>query len=212
MRSNILLASCAALLLTTAGGAYAVAQTAATTADATKDAKAEAKDAKKEAGVAKSKAKVAVKKAKVASKKAAEAAKVADVVVDKETLIKNRIDFMKAQAADNKAIGDYAKGMGSKEAATAAINDIIARNPKLVALFIPGTSSKDYPGKSNAKPEIWSDHDHFAAISKTLLETAQKEADVIKTGTPEEVGAAQANLGKVGCGACHGPFREKLPG
>ena len=26
------------------------------------------------------------------------------------------------------------------------------------------------------------------------------------------VAAAQANLGKVGCGACHGPFREKLPG
>jgi cytochrome c556 len=131
---------------------------------------------------------------------------------DKETLVKNRVDFMKGQAADNKAIGDYAKGMATKEAATKAINDLVERSGKIVAMFPAGTSSTDMPGKSNAKAAIWTDHDKFVAIAKTLHDTAVAEADVIKTGTPEEVGAAQANLGKVGCGACHGPYREKLPG
>ena len=131
---------------------------------------------------------------------------------DEETLVKNRVDFMKAAAADNKAIGDYAKGMATKEAATKAINDLVDRSTKIVGLFPAGTSSADMPGKSNAKPDIWSDHAKFVAVATALHDAAVKEAEVIKSGTPEEVGTAQAALGRTGCGGCHGPFREKLPG
>jgi cytochrome c556 len=130
---------------------------------------------------------------------------------DKAGLVKDRQDFMKAQAADNKVIVDYSKGAADKAAATKAIDDLLARNPKLVGLFVPGTSSTDLPGKSNAKAVIWTDHDHFASIAAALHDAELKTAEAIKTGTPDEAGAARANLGKVGCGACHETFREKLP-
>jgi cytochrome c556 len=136
----------------------------------------------------------------------------AGVAQDKTALVKDRQAFMKAQAADTKAIGDYAKGVGTKEDAIKANIDLQSRNPKLVGLFVQGTSSTDLPGVSNAKAVIWTDHDHFASIAKTLHDLEVSEADVIKTGTPADVGAAQANLGKLGCGGCHATFREKLPG
>ena len=212
MRSNMLLAGAAALILASAGGAFAIAQDTAAAQSAAKDAKASATDAKNASTVAKKKAKVAVKKAAVADKKAGQAEKAAMTDAQKEALIKDRVDFMKAQAADNKAIGDYAKGMATKEQVTKAINDLIDRSAKIPDMFPAGTSSKEFPGKSYAKPDIWSDYDRFAGIAKTLHELATKEAELIKTGTPEDVGKAQAELGKNGCGGCHGPFREKLPG
>jgi cytochrome c556 len=134
------------------------------------------------------------------------------VAQDKTGLVKDRQAFMKAQAADNKAINDYAKGMADKAAATKAIDDLLARNTKIVSLFVPGTSSTDLPGVSNAKAVIWTDHDHFTSIAASLHDLEVSQAALIKTGTPEAVGAAQANLGKTGCGGCHGTFREKLPG
>jgi cytochrome c556 len=136
----------------------------------------------------------------------------AGIAQDKTALVKDRQAFMKAQAADNKAINDYAKGMGTKEDAAKAIADLEARNPKLVGLFVAGTSSTDMPGVSNAKAVIWTDHDHFVSIVTQLHDLEVAQAALIKTGTPADVGAAQANLGKVGCGGCHGTFREKLPG
>jgi cytochrome c556 len=134
------------------------------------------------------------------------------VAQDKTALVKDRQAFMKAQAADNKAINDYAKGMATKADAEKAIADLQARNPKILGLFVPGTSSTDMPGVSNAKAVVWTDHDKFAGVVATLKDLEAKQAALIKTGTPEEVGVAQANLGKNGCGACHGTFREKLPG
>ncbi len=130
---------------------------------------------------------------------------------DKTQLVKDRQTFMKGQAADSKAINDYAKGMATKDDATKAINDLLARNAKLVSLFVAGTSSTDLPGVSNAKAVIWTDHDHFASIAATLHDLEVQQAELIKTGTPDAVGAAQGNLGKTGCGGCHGTFREKLP-
>ena len=133
------------------------------------------------------------------------------VAQDKTAFVKDRQAFMKAQAADSKAINDYAKGMASKDDATKAINDLLARNTKLVGLFVAGTSSTDLPGVSNAKAVIWTDHDHFASIAATLHDLEVKQAELIKTGSPADVGAAQGDLGKMGCGGCHGTFREKLP-
>jgi cytochrome c556 len=120
---------------------------------------------------------------------------------------------MKAQAADNKAINDYAKGMGSKDDAVKAIADLQARNGKILALFTdPSTSSTALPGVSNAKAGIWTDKDKFAGVVATLKDLEAKQAELIKTGSPADVGAAQADLGRQGCGGCHGTFREKLPG
>ena len=140
----------------------------------------------------------------------ASAAMGAWAAVDKEAIVKERQDFMKAQSADNKAINDYAKGMGTKEDAQKAADDLVIRSQKIVSLFPAGTSSTDMPGKTNAKALIWTDHDKFMAVPVALHEHATKVSALIKTGTPAEVGAAQADLGKNGCGACHGTFREPL--
>ena len=132
---------------------------------------------------------------------------------DKTAFVKNRQSFMKAQAADSKAISDYAKGMGSKADAEKAMADLRARNPKILALFADSTtSSTAMPGVSNAKAVIWTDKDKFARVVTTLKMLEDKEAELIKTGTPGAVETAQADLGKMGCGGCHGAYREKLPG
>src|SRR6201999_4225461 len=97
---------------------------------------------------------------------------------------------MKAQAADTKAINDYAKGMGSKADAEKAIADLRARNPKILALFKDSTTSYTaMPGVSNAKAVIWTDQDKFAGVVATLKMLEDKQAELIKTGTPEAVGA-----------------------
>ena len=135
------------------------------------------------------------------------------VAQDKTAFVKDRQAFMKAQAADNKAINDYAKGMGSKDDAVKAIADLQARNPKILALFADSsTSSTAMPGVSNAKAVIWTDKDKFAGVVATLKGLEDKQAALIKTGAPADVGAGQADLGKMGCGGCHGTYREKLPG
>jgi cytochrome c556 len=131
---------------------------------------------------------------------------------DKEALVKDRQATMKRQGADLKYIGDFVKGVGGDQAgATEKINDLLAINLKIVSLFVPGTSSADLPGKSNAKPEIWTEWDKFKAIPPVLQEAELKLAAAIKTGDKGMIGPAIGNVGKNGCGACHSNFREKLP-
>jgi cytochrome c556 len=134
----------------------------------------------------------------------------ASVAQDKSAILKERQDFMKAQSADTKAINDYAKGMGDKASAQKAADDLIARSSKIVALFPAGTSTADFPGKTNAKPEIWTDRAKFESVPVALKGLATKVSDTVKTGTPADVGLAAADLGKNGCGACHGTFRVPL--
>jgi cytochrome c556 len=134
----------------------------------------------------------------------------AGLAQDKETAIKSRQDFMKAQSADNKAINDYAKGMGDKAAALKAVDDLIARSDKIATLFPAGTSSTDFPGKSNAKAVIWTDHDNFVKIPVALKALELKTKTAIETGAPDQVGEAAAAQGKNGCGACHSTYREPM--
>ncbi len=140
-------------------------------------------------------------------------ASTAVVAQDKTAFVKDRQTLMKGQAADNKAINDYAKGTGTKDDALKAIADLQARNGKILGYFADSaTSSTALPGVSNAKAVIWTDKDGFAKVVATLKDLEDKQADLIKTGTPADVGAAQANLGRMGCGGCHSTYREKLPG
>jgi cytochrome c556 len=135
----------------------------------------------------------------------------AGIAQDKAAVVKARQDFMKAQAADSKAIGDYAKGMASKEDATKAIADLQARNSAILKQLAPGTSTTDMPGVSYAKPAAFTDTAKLAEIVATLKGFEDKQAALIATGTPEAVGAMQADLGKNGCGACHATYRERKP-
>jgi cytochrome c556 len=133
------------------------------------------------------------------------------VAQDKAAAVKARQDFMKAQAADTKAIGDYAKGMGSKDDALKAVADLQTRNPAILKQLVPGTSMTDMPGVSYTKPAAFTDGAKLTEIVANLKVMEDKLADTIKTGTPEQVGAAAAGLGPNGCGACHKDYRERKP-
>jgi cytochrome c556 len=127
----------------------------------------------------------------------------------KVALIKARQDFMKAQGADVKAISDYAKGQGDQAAALAAANDLVARGPKIAGFFPPGTSSAEFPGVSNAKPELWTDMDKVKGIWTTLQAEEVKLVDVVKSGNQQAVADQVGAMGKAGCGSCHGAYRIK---
>ena len=90
------------------------------------------------------------------------------VAQDKAAVVKARQDFMKAQAADTKAIGDYAKGMGSKADAEKAIADLQARNPKILDQLAPGTSKAKMTGVRYAKPAACTEKDNLQYILSNL--------------------------------------------
>ncbi len=133
------------------------------------------------------------------------------VAQDKAAAVKARQDFMKAQAADTKAINDYTKGMATKDDAAKAIADLQARNSAILKQLAPGTSMADMPGVSYAKPAAFTDGAKLAEIVAALKVIEDKTADVIKTGTPADVATAAADIGKTGCGGCHGAYRERKP-
>ena len=133
------------------------------------------------------------------------------VAQDKAAAVKARQDFMKAQAADTKAIGDYTKGMATKDDAMKAIADLQARNSAILKQLVPGTSMADMPGVSYAKPAAFTDGAKLTEIVATLKTIEDKTADAIKTGTPADVATASADIGRMGCGGCHTTYRERKP-
>ena len=126
---------------------------------------------------------------------------------DKEVAIKARQDFMKAQGADVKAISDFSKGQGDQAAATTAANDLVTRAPKIPGLLTPGTSVADFPDKTKAKPELWTDTDKVKAILAALQTEEGKLVTAVKSGDKQAVADQLAATNKAGCGACHGAYR-----
>jgi cytochrome c556 len=129
---------------------------------------------------------------------------------DKEAVIKERRDTMKRQSDDLKAVQEYVKGEGDQATAVAKLNDMLAINGKIVGLFAPGTSMTDFPGKTGAKPEIWTEWDKFKTLPGGLKAEEEKLLTAVKSGDKTAIGAQLGATGKNGCGACHTPYREKL--
>jgi hypothetical protein len=126
-------------------------------------------------------------------------------------IVKARQDFMRAQAADTKAIRDYANGKAAKAEAEKAIADLQLRNGAILKQLAPGTSSTELPGVSFAKPAAFTDKARLETIIANLKVMEDRTAAMIKTGTPEAAGAAGAEIGRVGCAACHDTYRERRP-
>jgi cytochrome c556 len=135
---------------------------------------------------------------------------VGSVAQDKEAIIKERRATMKRQGEAIKAVSAYAKGEGDQAAALSGINELLAINPKIVGLFPAGSTEAEFPGKTNAKPDIWKDHDKFQSIPPALKAEEEKILAAVKAGDKKAVGEGVAAAGKNGCGACHTQFREKL--
>jgi cytochrome c556 len=134
---------------------------------------------------------------------------VSGIAQDKLAMVTERQNFMKAQGGDLKAILDYSKGAGEKDTALKAVDDLIARAPKIISHFPPGTSAADFPDKSKAKPEIWTEMDKVKAIPIALAAEEEKVKTAIQKGDQAAVTEAIGGMNKNGCGACHGTYRVK---
>ncbi|HKX10169.1 MAG TPA: cytochrome c [Stellaceae bacterium] len=129
---------------------------------------------------------------------------------DKAAIVQERQSAMKGEGPNLKAILDYAGDKGTDQAtALAKAQDLLAVADKLPTLFVDGTSSKDLPGKSNAKPEIWQDLGKFKALYATQKSGEQKLLEAIQKGDKAGVQGAVSEVGK-NCSTCHGAYREKV--
>ncbi len=127
----------------------------------------------------------------------------------KEAVIKERQEFMKAQGGDAKAVSDYAKGQGDQAAAQKAAEDLIARAPKIMALFPAGTSTTEFPDKTKAKPELFTETDKVKAMITAMQADQTKLLEAVKAGNAAGAGEQLGAMNKDGCGACHGAYRTK---
>ena len=129
---------------------------------------------------------------------------------DKAAAVGTRQATMDQEGPALKAILDYAGDKGTDQAtAIAKAQELLALSDKLAALWPAGSSSKDMPGKSNAKPEIWTDMDKFQALYASQKSGEQKLLAAIQKGDKPAVQAAVTDVGK-NCSSCHGTYREKV--
>ena len=135
--------------------------------------------------------------------------------------IQARKDLMRANGANLKAIGAYLKsGKGSASDVAARARKVAASGGQMKSLFPKGTSSKDMPGKTRAKPAIWaksSRHNQaeemasFKLAADIMTAYANQVATAAGSGNKGAIGAAMGKLGKSGCDGCHKDFRGPKP-
>ena len=140
---------------------------------------------------------------------------------DDAAVIEERQGLMKAQSKDLGAIKAFTEDKGDLAAAQAAGADLLTRLPKIPDLFPKGTDLDAYPGKSFAKPAIWTEHDKFVAADKSALTAAEALNTALKGGDKAAITTAFGNMTRDfwglnspnpgACGGCHGTFTQKRP-
>jgi cytochrome c556 len=123
-------------------------------------------------------------------------------------VVKHRQRTMHAMGQALKPIKAYAAGGGNQRAALKAADDLIALASIVPTVFPKGTSQRDLPGKSAAKPAIWQNSDNFQALEVTLNTEAESLQKVIAAGDRKSTLAAFQTLGKDACNACHETYRS----
>lgn len=131
---------------------------------------------------------------------------------DKLAMVKARQDFMDSQQHAVNAVNAFAKGTGDRQGAIDGVNKLLDLSTQMGAtfdtLFPAGTSSADVPDKSKAKPELWQHLAEVKAAPAKLHEGELKLVDVVKTGTPDQVGQAMKTTYADTCNAlCHNSYR-----
>lgn len=130
----------------------------------------------------------------------------------KEAIIKARQDFMDAQQKAVNAVNAFAKGTGERPAAIDGANKLVELSKELetkfAALFVPGTSNADFPGKTRAKAELWQNIDQAKSALPKLREAEIKLVDVVKTADAQTVGQTMSATYRDTCNAlCHNAYR-----
>lgn len=133
----------------------------------------------------------------------------------KELIVKARQDFMEDQQHAVNAINAFAKGTGDRAAAIDGVNKLIdlskQMETKFATLFVPGTSSVEFPDKSKAKPELFQHLDELKAAPAKLREAELKLVDVVKTADATTVGDTMRATYRNSCTAlCHDSYRLPL--
>lgn len=129
---------------------------------------------------------------------------------DKQQILKERQALMKRQAHNLGAVKGYLDGKLDQAKATAAAVDLTRTMRKIPTVFPPGTAGPSPDGKFAAKPAIWMDWKDFLAHRNTAAAKVDTLVAAVKSGDKAGIKTAFVDLGKHGCGACHGKFREKL--
>lgn len=140
---------------------------------------------------------------------------------DDAAVIEERQALMKGQGKDAAAIKAFTDDKTDLAAAQAAGADLLVRLPKISDLVPKGTGMDAYPGKSYAKPAIWTEHDKFLAAQKNAIKAAEALNAALKGGDKTAISAALGNLTRDfwgttstnpgACGGCHGTFTQKKP-
>ena len=133
------------------------------------------------------------------------------VRADDAAVVDARQSVMKAQGKDMTAIKAYIDDKADLMSAQNAGADLVTEVGKIPSLFPKGTGMAEFPGKSWAKPAIWSEWDKFTAQAKTAAEKATALDKALKGGDKAAITSAFGDMGKNGCGACHESYREKKP-
>ena len=130
--------------------------------------------------------------------------------------VKTRQAMMKENSTHVKAIMKYLKGNKDpkKEAKLGTAGDVELRAialegiaKRLPAMFPKGTSLKDMPGKTRAKPEIWTQSAKFKAAANKLASWSKDLEKAAATGDKAKIAAAMRGFGKETCSNCHKTFR-----
>jgi len=130
---------------------------------------------------------------------------------DALTTIAKRRALMRAQAAHAMAIDDFVeKGIGDPAVVAANAMGLFATAKLIPDLFPAGTGMDAYPGKTGAKPEIWTDRNGFQAAAAKLEEESLKLFQAAQGGDKQAIADQFGALGKNACGGCHTTFRKKL--
>jgi cytochrome c556 len=134
----------------------------------------------------------------------------ASPAVDKDKIIHDRQALMKRQGNDLRAVKGYIDGKVDQAKAIAATTDLTRTMQQIPAVFPPGSEGPSPDGKYRPKPAVWSDWQGFLARRDTAAGKVNVLFAAVKSGDKAKVRTAFADLGKNGCGACHGKFREKV--
>jgi cytochrome c556 len=133
------------------------------------------------------------------------------LAADDAAAVDHRQAVMKQQGKDMTAIKAYIDDKADLASAQAAGADLVKTMAEIPDLFPKGTGMEQFPGKSYAKPVVWTDWVKFLAGAKTAQDKAATLNTALKGGDKAQITAAFGDMGKNGCGACHEPFREKKP-
>ncbi len=129
---------------------------------------------------------------------------------DKDKVIKDRQALMKQQGADMGAVKAYLDDKGDLAKATAGATDLTVTMKKIPDVFPPGTAGPNPEGKYAPKPEVWSDAKGFLAARDDAATKADALVAAVKGADKAKIQEAFADMGKNGCGGCHGKFREEI--